>query len=130
MWWVFPQLCVAGGTSSTTAHYCLQTVGQAVAYARHGDLSWQYFQALRAVEAYLQRGNKARDLFSDDDVKKLASSLTLFENVFQRLGRIDVGRAGNTAADVADTAKWILDHIRVSDGVGRCFKTQRALLAF
>jgi uncharacterized protein (DUF1810 family) len=79
MWFVFPQ--VAGlGTSATSQHFALDTVGAARAFLAHPVLGPRL---LDCVDALLELpdgvdGPSAVDVLGEVDAMKLHSSLTLF----------------------------------------------------
>ena len=79
MWFVFPQ--VAGlGTSATSQHFALETVGAARAFLAHPVLGPRL---LDCVDALLELpdgadGPSAVDVLGEVDAMKLHSSLTLF----------------------------------------------------
>ena len=83
MWFVFPQ--VAGlGTSATSQHFALETVGAARAFLAHPVLGPRL---LDCVDALLELPDgtvdgagapSATDVLGDVDAMKLHSSLTLF----------------------------------------------------
>ena len=96
MWYVFPQ--IAGlGTSPTSQHFAITSLGEARAYLAHPILGSRLIacsEALLVIE-----GRSAHDIFGSPDDMKLRSSMTLFAqvspagSVFERvLGKYFDGR--------------------------------------
>jgi uncharacterized protein (DUF1810 family) len=88
MWFVFPQ--VAGlGSSPTSQHYAIGSLGEARAYLDHPVLGPRLVECARAVLRHPDR--TAREIMGSPDDAKLRSSMTLFaraggsEPVFQQV---------------------------------------------
>ena len=75
MWFVFPQ--IAGlGTSATSRHYAIRSLGEARAYLGHPLLGPRLAECTAAVLAHDERS--AAEIFGTVDADKLRSSMTLF----------------------------------------------------
>ncbi|GAB4291417.1 MAG: DUF1810 domain-containing protein [Thiohalomonadaceae bacterium] len=78
MWFVFPQY--AGlGRSETARYYAIRSLDEARAYLAHPLLGTRLREC---VTVLLERqGRTAEDIFGHPDVRKLHSSLTLFDAI-------------------------------------------------
>ena len=88
MWYVFPQFRGLG-FSSTSQHYAIKSLAEAVAYLAHPVLGPRLLECAGAVVAL--DGRTASEIFGSPDDLKLRSCATLFarvspdSSVFQRI---------------------------------------------
>jgi len=88
MWFVFPQV-VGLGSSPTSQHYAIGSLGEARAYLDHPVLGSRLVECARALLSHPDR--TAREIMGSPDDAKLRSSMTLFavaagsEPVFQQV---------------------------------------------
>jgi uncharacterized protein (DUF1810 family) len=75
MWYIFPQFDGLG-SSSTTRHYAIKSVGEAEAFLGHPVLGPRLLESAQAT--MVVEGRSAFELFGSPDDMKLRSCATLF----------------------------------------------------
>jgi uncharacterized protein (DUF1810 family) len=78
MWYIFPQF-EGLGSSPTSRHYAIKSVGEAEAYLAHPLLGPRLIECAEAVLRV--QGRSAHDVFGSPDDMKLRSCATLFQSV-------------------------------------------------
>jgi uncharacterized protein (DUF1810 family) len=78
MWYIFPQIHGLG-SSATSQHYAIKSVGEAEAYLQHPILGPRLLESARLTLAL--EGRTASAVFGAPDDMKLRSSATLFAAV-------------------------------------------------
>ncbi len=78
MWFIFPQL-EGLGRSATAQHYAIKSLDEARAYLAHPLLGERLRECVTVLLGL--EGCSAEDIFGYPDVRKLHSSLTLFDRV-------------------------------------------------
>jgi len=90
IWFIFPQIDGLGG-SAMSKDFAIRTLDEARAYASHRLLRDRYIRVVELVRESLRSGTPPTKLMgSTTDVRKLASSLTLFREVASLQGDEDL----------------------------------------
>ena len=115
IWFVFPQ--VAGlGSSGMSDRFGIRSADEAAQFLRDPVLGRRLATISTAVAEQVKDGTTLRRLMGADvDVLKLVSSMTLFEEIVNRLGTA----ASAEHRELLDAARTILDAAR-SEGFSRC----------
>ncbi len=113
IWYIFPQILL--GSSSLSAYYAIVSRAQAADYLRHPVLGPRLRDMTALVHAHLVEGVAPERLMGSLlDAQKLASSMTLFEQVAHESG--EKGQAPAFSA--------VLDAL-AGHGIPRCSATLR-----
>ena len=91
IWYVFPQIKL--GTSSLSEHFAIKSPAEAEAYLTNDTLRSRYFDITTEVLHRLEEGvNPTFLMGGSTDLRKLISSLTLFEGIPSNRHQIEVRR--------------------------------------
>ena len=123
IWYILPQL-VGLGQSGMSRTYAIADRAEAEAYLHDPVLHERYLEIISAIADQLDRGVGLEDLMgSAIDAQKLASSLTLFGIVAERLSE---GEGAASFGDIARTARDLLT-AAAAQGFPACDFTRREL---
>jgi uncharacterized protein (DUF1810 family) len=123
IWWILPQL-IGLGFSSTSEEYGIQGAEEAAEYLRDPVLRSRLTAITQAVAERLDGGMPLESVMgSAIDVRKLVSSLTLFEHVSRNLS---AGEPLAELATLAAVAAHVLAHAEAR-GISRCEVTWASL---
>mmetsp|Transcript_23874 Transcript_23874/g.39469 ORF Transcript_23874/g.39469 Transcript_23874/m.39469 type:complete len:228 (-) Transcript_23874:211-894(-) len=124
MWYIFPQL-QGLGRSHMAKMYALSNREHTVVYLQDVELSANLLAITRVVAAQIKRCVPIRTLMGFD-VRKLVSSMTLFEIVTEDLAFDAVGAENATFQELASLCREILE-ATTKGGFPRCERTLTTL---
>lgn len=89
IWYVLPQFPHPSSTTEISRHFAISSTNEAVAYLQNEILRSRYVQTTSTILGHLTSGFDPESLMGDD-VKKLASSVTLFSLTAESFGDDEV----------------------------------------
>jgi len=89
MWYVLPQFPYPGSTSGISKHFSITSIDEAAAYLQNEILRSRYLETTALILGHLTSGLDPESLMGDD-VKKLASSVSLFSLTATSIGDDEV----------------------------------------
>lgn len=114
IWYVLPQFPYPGPTSGISKHFSITSIDEAVAYLQNQTLRSRYLETISTVLEHLTSGLSPFDLIGENDIPKLASSVTLFFLTAKSIGD----------DEVVSVTMAILDRLEYGDcKVDACAKT-------